>query len=61
LWDQVKDGLCNKVFATLAELEIVLRDELQRFWRDAHRVRSRIFDWLLDQANTSSSAIILHY
>ena len=52
LWDQVKDGLCNKVFATLAELEIVLRDELQRFWRDAHRVRSLIFDWLLDQANT---------
>jgi hypothetical protein len=57
----VKDGLCNKVFATLAELEIVLRDELQRFWRDAHRVRSLIFDWLQDQANTSSSAIILHY
>ena len=61
LWDQVKDGLCNKVFATLADLEIVLRDELQRFWRDTPRVQSLIFDWLLDQVNSSSSAIILHY
>ena len=40
LWDQVKDGLCNKVFDTLAELEVVLRDKLQRFWRDARRVHS---------------------
>ena len=61
LWDQVKDGLCNKVFDTLAELEVVLRDELQRFWRDARRVRSLIFDWLLDQANSSSPAVILYY
>ena len=61
LWDQVKDGLCNQVFTTLAELEVVLHDELQRFWRDTLRVRSLIFDWLLDQANTSSPAVILHY
>jgi transposase len=61
LWDQVKDGLCNRVFDTLSELEVVLQAELQRFWQDAHRVRSLIFDWLLDQANTSSSTIIPTY
>ena len=61
LWDQVKDGLCNRAFDTLAELEAVLQAELERFWKDAKRVRSLIFDWLLDQANTSSSTIIPIY
>ena len=61
LGDQVKDGLCNQVFDTLADLETVLRAEWQRFWRDARRVRSLIFDWLLDQANTSSPPIIPAY
>lgn len=61
LWDQIKDTLCNQVFATLAELEKVLVAELQRFWQDARRVRSLIFDWLLAQANTSSTTIIPTY
>jgi transposase len=61
LWDQVKDGLCNQVFDTLTELEGVLQDELQRFWRDARRISSLIFDWLLAQANTSSPIIIPLY
>jgi len=61
LWDQVKDGLCNKVFDTLAELEVVLRDELQRFWRNTCRVRSLVFNWLLAQVNNSSPTVILHY
>ena len=61
LWDQVKDGLCNQVFNTLAELEVVLRAELQRFWQDARRVRSLIFHWLRDQLNTSSPAVIPVY
>ena len=59
LWDQVKDHLCNRVFDTLAELEAVLQTELQRFWQDARRVHSLIFDWLLVQANTSSGPVIL--
>jgi transposase len=58
LWDQVKDGLCNQVFATLAELEIVLQSELRRFWQDARRLGSLTFDWLQAQVNTSSSPII---
>ena len=59
LWDQIKDGLCNRVFDTLAELEVVLRAELQRFWQDARRVHSLVFDWLLAQANASSKQVIL--
>ena len=59
-WDQVKDGLCNQVFDTLAELEVVLPAQLQRFWQDARRVRSLIFDWLPAQANASSPTIILN-
>jgi len=58
LWDQLKDRLCNRVSDTLAELETVLQAELQRFWQDARRVRSLVFDWLLVQANASSRAVI---
>ena len=61
LWEQVKEGLCNQGFATLAELEGVLRAEFQRFWRDARRIHSLIFDWLREQANTSSPTIISLY
>ncbi len=58
LWDQVKDGLCNQVFDTLAELEAVWQSELRRFWQDAQRIGSLTFDWLQTQVNTSSSPII---
>ena len=61
LWDQIKDTYCNRVFATLAELETVLVAEPQRFWQDARRVRSLIFDWLLAQTNASSTTIIPAY
>lgn len=61
LWDQIKDGLCNRVFATLAEQEAVLTAELRRFWQDARRVHSLVFDWLLASANTSSTPIIPNY
>jgi transposase len=59
LWDQIKDSLCNRVFDTLVELEAVLQTELQRFWQDARRVHSLVFDWLLAQANASSKSILL--
>lgn len=61
LWDQIKDSLCNRACDTLAELEAVLQTELQRFWPDARRVSSLVFDWLLAQANTSFKPIILLY
>ena len=59
LWDQVKDSLCNGVFDTLAEIEVLLRAELQRFWRDARRVHSLVFDLLQAQANAFSRSILL--
>jgi transposase len=58
LWDQLKDVLCNRVFATLAELEAQMVDWLRAFWRDPLRVRSLVFDWLRDCANASSKTII---
>ena len=61
LWDQIKDTYCNRIFATLAELETVLVAELQRFWQDPGRVRSLSFDWLLVQTNISSTTIIPTY
>jgi transposase len=60
LWDQLKDVLCNRVFATVAELEAQLVTWLEGFWRDARRLRSLVFTWLRDCANTSSSTIIPH-
>ena len=58
LWDQVKDVLCNAVFGTLADLEVVLVGALRDFWQDARRVQRLIFDWLRAQANISSASII---
>jgi len=58
LWDQVKDELCNRVFATLEEQRVVLGGLLRQFAADAQRVRRLIPDWLLTKANTSTSNII---
>jgi transposase len=58
LWDQLKDVLCNRVFATVAELEAQIVAWLEGFWRDARRLRSLAFAWLRDCANTSSNTII---
>ncbi len=40
----------------MAELEAGLGSEQQRFWLDASRVHSRVFDWLLVQANDGPAA-----
>ena len=61
LWDQVKDGLCNRGFATLGDLEAVLVKELRAFWSDARRVQRLSFDWLRAAANASSPVVILLY
>jgi transposase len=58
LWDQFKDVLCNRTFATLADLEAALIAELRAFWSDARRVHRLVFDWLLDSVNTFSPTII---
>jgi transposase len=58
LWDQLKDVLCNRVFASVAELEAVIEQWLRAFWQDTLRVRSLVFDWLQVSANTFSNNII---
>jgi hypothetical protein len=58
LWDQLKDVLANRVFATLAELEAAIARWLQGFWADARRVRSLVFGWLHEGANASSGNIM---
>jgi hypothetical protein len=58
LWDQLKDGLCNRVFASLTEQRERIVSWLQTWWSDPRRVRSLIPDWLLVQANASFKNII---
>ena len=53
LWDQIKDGLCNRVFATLDDLEAGLTEALRPFWEDKKRALSLVFGWMHDQANAS--------
>jgi transposase len=52
LWDQLKDHLCNKVYASLKALENVMTGFLRPFWENPERVRDLIGNgWLLAQAN----------
>ena len=51
LWDQLKDYLCNKVFASLQALEDAMTDFLRPFWETPERVRALIGNgWLLARA-----------
>jgi transposase len=48
LWDQLKDHLCNKVFASLLAMEAAITDFLRPFWENPERVRDLIgHGWLL--------------
>jgi transposase len=52
LWDQLKDHLCNKVFASLRAMEEAITDFLRPFWENPERIRDLIGQgWLLAQAN----------
>jgi transposase len=51
LWDQLKDHLCNKVFASLRALEDAMTDFLRPLWETPERVRDLIGNgWLLARA-----------
>ena len=51
LWDQLKDHLCNKVFASLRAMQAAITDLLRPFWENAERVRDLIGQgWLLARA-----------
>jgi transposase len=54
VWDMVKDGIGNKVFATVEELREAVLPSLKRFWDDAAAVLRLVGrPWLLDQANAT--------
>lgn len=54
MWDVVKDGTCNQVFATVSALRDRMRATLQRYWEDAQLVLRLIGrDWLLAQLNAT--------
>jgi hypothetical protein len=54
LWDQLKDYLCNKVFASLQAREDAMTDFLRPFWENPERVRDLIANgWLLGYASPS--------
>jgi transposase len=51
LWDQLKDHLCNQVFASLKALQKAITDFLRPFWENPERVRDLIAQgWLLARA-----------
>lgn len=59
LWDVLRDGLCNRLFGTLTELDTALTARLRRFWEDANAVRSLIGSgWLHTQANASGPSVL---
>jgi transposase len=59
LWDQLKDHLCNRVYASLTALEEAMTNFLRPFWQEPERVRALIGQgWLLAQANISSGSIL---
>lgn len=54
LWDILKDGVCNRVFDTLDELEDALTRKLRPFWEEATRVISLVgCGWLLSEVNAT--------
>jgi hypothetical protein len=56
----VKDGICNRVFATVSELQESLSGVLARYWLDAGRVRDLVGakGWLAAQANSTSPSVL---
>ena len=51
LWDQLKDHLCNKGFASLRAVQKAMTNFLRPFWENPERVRDLIGNgWLLARA-----------
>jgi len=60
LWDVIEDGICNRCWERLKELEEGISAQLKRYWDCADLVRSLVGEgWLALQANTSSPYILL--
>ena len=59
LWDQLRDGLCNRSWKNLDDLLEAATAWLSDFWSDPRRIFSLIGQgWMLDQTNVCSLPII---
>lgn len=59
LWDIVRDGICNRVFPTLSELEVALNARLRAYWEDTTHVLSLLGSgWLLSQTNATGPNVL---
>ena len=59
LWDIVREGICNRLFTTLEELQVALTAVLQRYWQHARAVFSLAGKgWLLREANASGPNVL---
>ena len=59
LWDIVKDGICNRLYPALNDLESDITAVLKGYWCDARKVFSLIGrGWLLDQVNAISPSVL---
>ncbi len=61
LWDVVKDVICNRLFATLSDLQQALTSVLSQYWSDARRVYDLVGTkgWLISQTNFTSPSVLL--
>lgn len=55
LWDIVKDGICNRDWIDLDELEQAITEKIRPYWEEAKKVYSLIGDgYLLSELNATS-------
>lgn len=55
LWDIVKDGICNRDWTDLNELEEAITERIQPYWENAKKVASLIGEgYLLSELNATS-------
>lgn len=53
LWDQLRDALGNRLFATLEALEAAVIEALRPFGECREKVLALVFDWVQDHTNAS--------
>ena len=58
VWDYAQDATCNRVFATLDELQAVVTERLRPYWEEPGRVLGQVHHWLHAQANSLSRRIL---
>ena len=60
LWDVVKDGICNRLFTAVSDLQKALSGVLAEYWSDASRVSDLVGakGWLVAQANSTSPSVL---